>query len=105
MGKRISLNYPLSIRVKSSYLPRINVSSVTHSTQVHLHFSPRSIQNISGAQNRMDSRVKSDTCERSTLTYYGHKTFYQIYLIKYSFICPAHILQKEEQLHTFTFLF
>ena len=42
----------------------------------------------------MDSRVKSDTCEFSTLTYYDHKTFYQIDLIKYSLICPAHIKKK-----------
>jgi len=42
----------------------------------------------------MDSRVKSDTCEFSTLTYYDHKTFYKIDLIKYSLICPAHIKKK-----------
>ena len=52
----------------------------------------------------MDSRVKSDTCECSTLTYYDHKTFYQIDLIKYSLICPAHVLHKKRAIAHFHFL-
>ena len=40
----------------------------------------------------MDSGLKSDTYQFSTLTYYDHKTFYQIDVIKYRLICPEYIL-------------